>query len=95
MLLDADTRVQPGYFDAALPLFDSPDVVAVAGCVRTARGRRMLTPVGNLLVGHRMRIYAIGQRVLKFGQTYLRPTPRPSCPASPACTAPRSCRTST
>jgi poly-beta-1,6-N-acetyl-D-glucosamine synthase len=76
MLLDADTRVQPGYFAAALPLFDSPKVVAVAGCVRTDT-KRMLSPVGNLLTGHRMRIYAMGQRVLKFGQTsrYLNATP--------------------
>jgi poly-beta-1,6-N-acetyl-D-glucosamine synthase len=76
MLLDADTRVQPGYFKAALPLFDSPKVVAVAGCVRTDTNR-MLSPVGNLLTGHRMRIYALGQRVLKFGQTsrYLNATP--------------------
>jgi biofilm PGA synthesis N-glycosyltransferase PgaC len=43
-------------------------VAAVAGCVKTDT-RRMLSPVGNLLTGHRMRIYAIGQRVLKFGQT--------------------------
>ena len=68
MLLDADTRVQPGYFEAALPLFDSPKVVAVAGCVRTDT-HRMLSPVGSLLTGHRTRIYAMGQRVLKFGQT--------------------------
>lgn len=76
MLLDADTRVQEGYFDAALPLFDSPKVAAVAGCVKTDT-RRMLSPVGNLLVGNRMRIYAIGQRVLKYGQTsrYLNATP--------------------
>ncbi|HKN98924.1 MAG TPA: glycosyltransferase, partial [Pseudonocardiaceae bacterium] len=71
MLLDADTRVQPGYFTAALPLFDDPEVVAVAGCVRTARDRR-LSLVGNLLIGHRTRIYALGQRVLKFGQTWAR-----------------------
>ena len=31
MLLDADTRLDPGYFQAALPLFDDPYVVAVAG----------------------------------------------------------------
>jgi cellulose synthase/poly-beta-1,6-N-acetylglucosamine synthase-like glycosyltransferase len=71
LLLDADTKVDPGYFGQALPLFDSPGVVAVAGCVRTARDRR-LSLAGNILVGHRERIYAIGQRVLKFGQTYLR-----------------------
>ena len=79
MLLDADTRVQPGYFDAALPLFDSLDVVAVAGCVRVD-GSRMLTPVGNLLVGHRMRIYAIGQRIVKFGQTSRRLNATPIVP---------------
>jgi poly-beta-1,6-N-acetyl-D-glucosamine synthase len=70
MLLDADTRVQPGYFAAALPMFDNPKVVAVAGCVKTAPGRA-LTLAGNVLVGHRQRIYAIGQRVLKFGQTWM------------------------
>lgn len=71
MLLDADTRVEPGYFEAGLAMFDDPGVVAVAGCVRTARGRA-LTFTGNLLVSHRQRIYAIGQRVLKFGQTWAR-----------------------
>ncbi len=71
MLLDADTRVQPGYFAASLPLFDTPEIVAVAGCVRTARDRD-LSFIGRLLVGHRQRIYAIGQRALKFGQTWLR-----------------------
>jgi poly-beta-1,6-N-acetyl-D-glucosamine synthase len=68
MLLDADTRVQPGYFDAALPMFDAPEVVAVAGCVKTDDDRK-LSPIGNLLIGHRQRIYAIGQRVVKYGQT--------------------------
>jgi poly-beta-1,6-N-acetyl-D-glucosamine synthase len=71
LLLDADTRIDPDYFAQALPLFDSDEVVAVAGCVRTARDRR-LSLAGNILVGHRQRIYAIGQRALKFGQTYLR-----------------------
>ncbi len=79
MLLDADTRVQPGYFAAALPMFDSPQVVAVAGCVRTARDRRL--PLGGrVLVGHRTRIYAIGQRALKFGQTWLRSNATPIVP---------------
>ena len=79
MLLDADTRVEPGYFTAALPMFDHPQVVAVAGCVRTARDRRM-TLGGKVLVGHRTRIYAIGQRALKFGQTWLRFNATPIVP---------------
>jgi cellulose synthase/poly-beta-1,6-N-acetylglucosamine synthase-like glycosyltransferase len=79
MLLDADTRVEPGYFTAALPMFDHPEVVAVAGCVRTARDRRM-TLGGKVLVGHRTRIYAVGQRALKFGQTWLRSNATPIVP---------------
>jgi poly-beta-1,6-N-acetyl-D-glucosamine synthase len=79
MLLDADTRVQPGYFEAALPMFANPQVVAVAGCVRTALDRK-LSPGGNVLVGHRTRIYAVGQRALKFGQTYLRANATPIVP---------------
>ena len=79
MLLDADTRVQPGYFAAALPLFGDPDVVAVAGCVRTAPGRA-LSLTGSVLVGHRQRIYAIGQRVLKFGQTWTHTNATPIVP---------------
>lgn len=79
MLLDADTRVQPGYFAAALPMFDNPQVVAVAGCVRTARDRK-LSLGGRVLVGHRTRIYAIGQRALKFGQTWLRSNATPIVP---------------
>ena len=79
MLLDADTRVEPGYFTAALPMFDHREVVAVAGCVRTARDRRM-TLGGKVLVGHRTRIYAVGQRALKFGQTWLRSNATPIVP---------------
>ena len=71
LLLDADTRVQPDYFTEALPLFDGPEVVAVAGCVQTARDRE-LGLIGSILVGYRERIYSIGQRLLKFGQTYSR-----------------------
>ncbi|HJP80160.1 MAG TPA: glycosyltransferase family 2 protein [Pseudonocardiaceae bacterium] len=71
MLLDADTRVRPEYFRSALPLFDDPAVAAVAGCVRTM-WERELSAIGTLLVAHRTRIYAMAQRVLKFGQTYSR-----------------------
>jgi poly-beta-1,6-N-acetyl-D-glucosamine synthase len=79
MLLDADTRVQPGYFDAALPMFDDPEVAAVAGCVKTETDRR-LSLIGNLLVGHRQVIYSIGQRVLKYGQTSRRFNATPIVP---------------
>jgi biofilm PGA synthesis N-glycosyltransferase PgaC len=69
LLLDADTTIDPGYFEAALPLFNDPAVVAVAGAVRT-RQERELSLVGKVLVCHRQRIYALSQRLLKFGQTW-------------------------
>ncbi|MFI0466691.1 glycosyltransferase family 2 protein [Saccharopolyspora sp. 5N102] len=72
MLLDADTHVEPGYFRAALPLFDDPGVVAVAGCVRTSWRDRALGPVGKLVAFHRQRIYTMTQYLLKFGQTWRR-----------------------
>jgi cellulose synthase/poly-beta-1,6-N-acetylglucosamine synthase-like glycosyltransferase len=69
LLLDADTTIEPGYFEAALPQFDDPKIVAVAGAVRT-RHERGLSLLGKILVCHRQRIYAISQRLLKFGQTW-------------------------
>jgi biofilm PGA synthesis N-glycosyltransferase PgaC len=70
LLLDADTTIEPGYFDAALPHFDDPKVVAVAGAVRTHWHERGLSLIAKVLVCHRQRIYAISQRLLKFGQTW-------------------------
>jgi len=70
LLLDADTTIEPGYLAAALPHFDDPEVVAVAGAVRTHWHERGLSLVGKVLVCHRQRIYAISQRLLKFGQTW-------------------------
>lgn len=72
MLLDADTHVEPGYFRAALPLFDDPAVVAVAGCVRTSWRDRALGPIGKLVAFHRQRIYTMTQYLMKFGQTWRR-----------------------
>ncbi len=39
-----------------------------------------MTLEGRVLVGHRTRIYAIGQRALKFGQTWLRSNATPIVP---------------
>ncbi|NYH78279.1 cellulose synthase/poly-beta-1,6-N-acetylglucosamine synthase-like glycosyltransferase [Actinopolyspora biskrensis] len=72
LLLDADTRLDGNYFRAALPLFDNPEVAAVAGFVRSDWDRSGLSVLGRLLVCHRQRIYALGQYLLKFGQTWLR-----------------------
>ncbi|MEW2501059.1 MULTISPECIES: glycosyltransferase family 2 protein [unclassified Amycolatopsis] len=72
LLLDADTRLDPDYFDAALPQFDDPDVVAVAGCAATDWSASRRGFLAFLFTAHRARIYALLQRLLKFGQTWHR-----------------------
>lgn len=69
MILDADTQLHPRYFDRALPMLDDPLVVAVAGCAHT-RWERSLGPVGEIVVSHRQRVYALTQWLLKYGQTW-------------------------
>ena len=72
LLLDADTRLDPGYFQAALPLFDDPNIVAVAGCAHSNWQTPGLSFLGRLVTAHRSRIYALTQRLLKYGQTWRR-----------------------
>ncbi|HEX6931320.1 MAG TPA: glycosyltransferase, partial [Streptosporangiaceae bacterium] len=72
LLLDADTRLDPGYFAAALPVFDDPRVVAVAGCAHSNWHTPGLSFLGRLVTAHRSRIYALTQRLLKYGQTWRR-----------------------
>lgn len=69
MILDADTKLDPLYFEKALPMFDDPRVVAVAGCAHTWWQRKMGF-VGNVLVTHRQRVYLLTQHLLKYGQTW-------------------------
>lgn len=69
MVLDADTQLDRRYFEVALPIFDDPRVVAVAGCAHT-RWQRHLSPLGNVIVSHRQRIYVLTQLLLKYGQTW-------------------------
>ncbi|MFC5994830.1 glycosyltransferase [Pseudonocardia hispaniensis] len=70
LLLDADTRVDPGYVAAALPQFDDPRIVAVAGAVRSHWDRHRLSMVGRIVSCHRQRIYTLTQRLMKIGQTW-------------------------
>jgi len=70
MILDADTQLDPRYFEVVLPLLDDPDVVAVAGSAETRWHPRDLSLFGAIVVAHRQRIYTLTQRLLKFGQTW-------------------------
>lgn len=68
LLLDADTRLSPDYLSTGLPLFDGPDVVAVAGRVRCAYDPPPRTWSGRFLVNYRARLYAVTQLLVKYGQ---------------------------
>jgi cellulose synthase/poly-beta-1,6-N-acetylglucosamine synthase-like glycosyltransferase len=69
MILDADTELDPRYFEAALPLLDDPKVIAVAGCAHT-RWQSHLGLMGNLIVCYRQRLYVLTQLFIKYGQTW-------------------------
>ncbi|NQX33494.1 glycosyltransferase family 2 protein [Herbiconiux sp. VKM Ac-2851] len=68
MLLDADTRLAPDYFETGLRAFDDPAVVAVAGRATTLLTPRSATRAGRILVAYRERVYVAMQYLFKFGQ---------------------------
>lgn len=68
LLLDADTRLSPDYLQTGLPEFDSPDVVAVAGRVRSVLDPAPRTRIGRFIVAYRARVYEVLQLLVKYGQ---------------------------
>jgi biofilm PGA synthesis N-glycosyltransferase PgaC len=68
MLLDADTVLADDYLESGLPLFDDPDVVAVAGRASTIFSPPPETLLGRILVTYRQRVYIAVQYLLKYGQ---------------------------
>jgi cellulose synthase/poly-beta-1,6-N-acetylglucosamine synthase-like glycosyltransferase len=69
LIVDADTELDEHYLDVALPLFDDPEVVAVAGYAKTSWRPQELSLMGRLLVAYRTRLYAVMQWV-KYAQTW-------------------------
>lgn len=70
ILLDADTRLKHTYLKSALPFFNDPEIVAVAGYAATIWNPKKMNWNQLLFVSHRDRIYFLTQRFLKFGQTW-------------------------
>jgi biofilm PGA synthesis N-glycosyltransferase PgaC len=68
MLLDADTVLADDYLDSGLPLFDDPEIVAVAGRASTIFTPPPETLIGRILVTYRQRVYIAVQYLLKYGQ---------------------------
>ena len=71
LIVDADTELDEHYLERALPLFDDPEVVAVAGYAKTSWRPQELTLMGRLLVAYRTRLYAVMQWI-KYAQTWRR-----------------------
>lgn len=72
MFLDADSQVDPRYFQRASLQLAEPDVAAVAGYCRVVWRFDGLSLTGKLILGHRNRLYTITQLLQKFGQTWRR-----------------------
>jgi biofilm PGA synthesis N-glycosyltransferase PgaC len=68
MLLDADTHLSADYMATALPYFNDPAVVAIAGRVSTIAEPQSSTLMGRFLVAYRERFYVAVQYLLKYGQ---------------------------
>lgn len=70
LFLDADTRLDSGYLDAALHWFDDPGIVAVAGYATPIWAPHHHSWMGRMLAAYRHRLYAITQILQKYGQTW-------------------------
>ncbi len=70
ILLDADTRLKHNYLKHALPFFNDPEIVAVAGYAATMWNPKNMSWKQLLFVSHRDRVYFLTQRIFKFGQTW-------------------------
>jgi cellulose synthase/poly-beta-1,6-N-acetylglucosamine synthase-like glycosyltransferase len=72
LIQDADSEIDRGYLENALPLFDDPSVVVVAGHVLSRWDPpRWLTPK-MLYAAYRTRLYRLLQSAFQYGQSWKR-----------------------
>lgn len=70
LILDADSQPEPDYLAHALPLFDDPAVVAVAGHALPAWHSHRRPRLSMFFAAYRMRLYRVTQALLRYGQTW-------------------------
>lgn len=70
LILDADAEIDARFFEHALPLFDDPKVVAVAGHAVPKWPRHWLPVWSLFFVAYRTRLYRLTQALLRYGQTW-------------------------
>lgn len=72
LILDADSRLADDYLDLGLQCFADPEVVAVAGFVRTEWPDKGVSWWSRFLIAYRERVYTLTQYLQKYGQTWRR-----------------------
>jgi poly-beta-1,6-N-acetyl-D-glucosamine synthase len=70
LLVDADTEIDRRYLRYALPLFDDPNVAAVAGHGVSKWTPHKFPRWSMLFVSYRVKIYLLLQYLLRYGQTW-------------------------
>jgi biofilm PGA synthesis N-glycosyltransferase PgaC len=70
LILDADSQPDPDYLEHALPLFDDPDIAAVAGHALPTWHSHRRPSVAMFIAAYRMRLYRVTQLLLRYGQTW-------------------------
>lgn len=70
LIQDADSEIDPGYFTHALPLFDDPTVVVVAGHVTSAWRPAAWPSLTMLYTAYRTRLYRFLQAMFQYGQCW-------------------------
>ncbi len=70
LFVDADTILADDYLDKALPYFNDPEVVAVAGHATTLWEPNKNSWFNRFILSYRERIYFFGQLFIKFGQSW-------------------------
>ena len=72
LILDADSEIDRHYVARALPLFEDARVVAVAGHANPKWYRHWLPRWSMFFAAYRVRLYALTQALLRYGQTWSR-----------------------
>jgi len=70
LIQDADSEIDPHYFEHALPLFNDANVAAVAGHVLSRWREQRWPSMDMLYAAYRTRLYRILQTAFQYGQSW-------------------------
>ncbi len=70
LIQDADSEIDPHYLENALPLFDDPRNVVVAGHVLSRWRNQFWPSLDMLYAAYRTRLYRLLQAAFQYGQTW-------------------------